>query len=122
MPRAYYPLIPFEAGVKEYTTEAFVAIILGAVTAKSQLQYLCENSDVLTTRLNAQGYNTTYIYSGICGAAKKPLITDADANTQVITAMSKLFSVQALDSTLGNQNALCNIFSAEGGNNVGLGT
>ena len=68
-----------------------------------------------------RGYNTTYITNEICTAAKQPTLkTNAQIQNLTLEASSKIWIVQALGSTLGNTKALCNIFSVEGGDAVGL--
>ncbi|KAL8820979.1 MAG: hypothetical protein Q9191_007404 [Dirinaria sp. TL-2023a] len=118
--RTYVPLIPFMDGVLEYATETFATQIIGAATSINQLKTLCQTMDSLDTRLAQQGYNTTYMKTAICAASKQTALASNDAiRAQVELASSKIWVVQALDSTFA-ANKLCNLYNVDSGNNVGM--
>ena len=119
--RQFIPILQGIDGVLKYASETFAAQIEGSATSIEHLKKLCHGADYLTSRLAQEGYNTTFITKAICDASKQTALkSNAEIQALVTAASSRIWVVQALGSTLGNAKALCNAFSAEGGDRVGL--
>ena len=113
--------MPGIEGVLEYASQTLAAQIVGAVTSIGQLKFLCHHADQLDSRLQQEGYDVAYIKNAVCTAANQTaLASNAEIQSEVRLASSKIWVVQALGSTLGSQNALCNIFDVDAANAVGL--
>ena len=108
-------------GVLLYASETLAAQLEGAATSINELKKECACSSDLTSRLAAQGYNTTFIINEICDASKKPtLATNAEIQNKTLEASTKIWIVQALGAIGGNFNKLCNIIDIDAADSVGL--
>ena len=124
MKRQFGPFVPIIHGLEGvllYASETLAAQLEGAATSINELKKECAFRSALTSRLAAQGYNTTFIINEICDASKKPtLATNAEIQNKTLEASTKIWIVQALGAIGGNFNKLCNIIDIDAANSVGL--